>query len=153
MCPSAICIVSSFFLKATTSCRASPRLKDADIPSDQVSALYAELVLGMRKLFHTCKLVHADLSEYNILYHLSHLYIIDVSQSVEQDHPAAFDFLRSDIKNVEDFFGRMGVSVMLGVRRCFEFVTREQVCEEGEGEESALERCVPVGLKAWYTLA
>lgn len=76
----------------------------------------------MRKMFHQCKLVHADLSEYNILYHEGHLWIIDVSQSVEHDHPSAFDFLRNDIKNVEEFFGRLGVRC-LGVRRCFEFIT------------------------------
>ncbi|KII90606.1 hypothetical protein PLICRDRAFT_136943 [Plicaturopsis crispa FD-325 SS-3] len=103
---------------------ASPRLKDAEIPTSEYPALYEELLLNMRKMYHQCKLVHADLSEYNILYHNAHLYIIDVSQSVEHDHPAAFDFLRSDIKNVEDYFGRMGVRG-LGLRRCFEFVTTE----------------------------
>lgn len=136
--------------------RASPRLKDADIPTAAFPALYSELVLTIRKLFHECKLVHADLSEYNILYHMEppssheytaraasaipteqtgtettsfvetethgHLYIIDVSQSVEQDHPHAFDFLRSDLRNVEDFFSKRGVRC-LGLRRAFEFVT------------------------------
>jgi RIO kinase 1 len=108
-------------------CRASPRLKDAEINDQSVYAsLYSELVLNIRKLFHQCKLVHADLSEYNILYHEGHLFIIDVSQSVEQDHPSAFDFLRSDIKNVEDFFAKMGVHC-LGLRRCFEFIVKEKL--------------------------
>lgn len=109
--------------------RASPRLKDATLPSDVLDSLYAELVLIIRRLFQHCKLVHADLSEYNILYHQNHLYIIDVSQSVEHDHPSAFDFLRNDIKNVEEFFGRLGVRC-LGLRRCFEFVTRESLILE-----------------------
>jgi RIO kinase 1 len=91
-----------------------------------LDSLYTEIVLIVRRLFRRCKLVHADLSEYNILYHQEHLYIIDVSQSVEHDHPSAFDFLRNDIKNVEDFFGRLGVRC-LGLRRCFEFVTRERL--------------------------
>jgi len=82
-------------------------------------------------MYHECKLVHADLSEYNILYHDSHLYIIDVSQSVENDHPHAFDFLRNDVKNAEEYFVRRGVAT-LGLRRCFEFVTRETF--EGVGE-------------------
>ena len=108
-------------------CRASPRLKDAEINDQSVyTSLYSELVLNIRKLFHQCKLVHADLSEYNILYHEGHLFIIDVSQSVEQDHPSAFDFLRSDIKNVEDFFAKMGVHC-LGLRRCFEFIVKEKL--------------------------
>jgi RIO kinase 1 len=86
----------------------------------------------MRTLFHSCKLVHADLSEYNILYHNSELYIIDVSQSVEHDHPSAFDFLRNDVKNVEEFWGRMGVKT-LGIRRCFDFITRE--VSDGDAHE------------------
>ena len=100
--------------------------------------LYAELVLIIRRMFHICKLVHADLSEYNILYHNGHLWIIDVSQSVEHDHPFAFDFLRSDIKNVEEFFGRLGVKC-LGLRRCFEFITKRKVTDvEAESDEDAL---------------
>lgn len=94
-------------------------------------ALYEELVMVVRQMFHVCKLVHADLSEYNIMYHEEHLWIIDVSQSVEHDHPSAFDFLRNDIKNVEDFFGRLGVAC-LGLRRFFEFVTKEKLSEEND---------------------
>lgn len=59
-----------------------------------------------------CRLVHADLSEYNILYHKGELYIIDVSQSVEHDHPHALEFLRSDCLNITDFFGKRGVPTM-----------------------------------------
>jgi RIO kinase 1 len=117
-----------------TSCRASPRLKDAEIPSSSCESLYTELVLTIRKMYHRCKLVHGDLSEYNILYHDEHLYIIDVSQSVEHDHPSAFDFLRNDIKNAEEFFGRLGVKG-LGLRRCFEFVTKECVADARDEEE------------------
>src|ERR1700722_1484806 len=116
--------------------RASPRLKDAQIPSSSCESLYAELVLTIRKIYHQCKLVHADLSEYNILYHNSHLYIIDVSQSVEHDHPSSFDFLRNDIKNIEEYFGRLGVKC-LGLRRCFEFVTTGGT---GEDERTILGR-------------
>jgi RIO kinase 1 len=85
-------------------------------------------------MYHECKLVHADLSEYNIIYHDNHLYVIDVSQSVEHDHPHAFDFLRADIKNIEDYFGRHGVHC-LGLRRCFEFVTREKLSCNGDDDD------------------
>jgi len=94
--------------------------------------LYSQLILNVRTMYHTCHLVHADLSEYNILYHNQQLWIIDVSQSVEHDHPAAFDFLRSDLKNVEEFFGRHGVKC-LGLRKAFDFVTREKLTT---GEET-----------------
>lgn len=103
-------------------------------------------MLAVRTLFHACKLVHADLSEYNVLYHARALHVIDVSQSVEHDHPHAFDFLRADVRNVEDFFARREGVRGLGVRRCFEFVTSERVARpvgpEGkeETDEEALRR-------------
>lgn len=126
-------------------------------------------------MYHVCKLVHADLSEYNILYHQESrpppilpsasqpghdiqtetedplptagkgtLYIIDVSQSVEHDHPSAYDFLRSDLKNIQRFFEGWGVRC-LGLRRAFDFVTRDTLSttsatEYGGGEET---------LRAW----
>ena len=34
----------------------------------------------MRRMHHDCRLVHGDLSEYNMLYHEGQLYFIDVSQ-------------------------------------------------------------------------
>lgn len=89
--------------------------------------------------------MHADLSEYNILFHNGHLWIIDVSQSVEHDHPSAFDFLRNDIKNVEEFFGRLGAKC-LGLRRCFEFITKGIVSDPGVSEEDALRSWLEVDL-------
>ncbi|MDA8486959.1 hypothetical protein NNO07_28260, partial [Pseudomonas resinovorans] len=66
----------------------SPRLKDAEslISQEDWPRLYCELLSTMRLMYHRCRLVHADLSEYNILFHEGHLWIIDVSQSVEHDH-------------------------------------------------------------------
>src|ERR1700722_3649074 len=122
--------------------RPSPRLKDAEIPDTLLSPLYATVLLIVRRLYHCCKLVHADLSEYNILYHNSTLYIIDVSQSVEHDHPSAWDFLRNDLKNVEEFWGKRGAKV-LGMRRAFEFVTKEDFFSpenEREEERTVLDR-------------
>lgn len=78
----------------------SPKLKDALLQSSQPRKLYRECVEIMWKLYNKCRLVHADLSEYNILYHEQSLVIIDVSQSVEHDHPMAFEFLRKDCTNI-----------------------------------------------------
>ena len=50
------------------------------------------------------------------------LYIIDVSQSVEHDHPQALEFLRKDCSNITTFFRKSGVCVMR-VKELFEFVT------------------------------
>ncbi|KAI9741056.1 MAG: protein kinase rio1 [Cirrosporium novae-zelandiae] len=95
-----------------------PKLKDAEIVGENADtkwyALYIQLLSYMRIMFQVCKLVHADLSEYNILYHKEKLYLIDVSQSVEHDHPRSLEFLRMDIKNVSDFFRRKGVQTLSG---------------------------------------
>ena len=103
----------------------APRLKDVvfDIPDPDTRwrSLYMELLGYMRVMYQSCRLVHADLSEYNILYHKERLYIIDVSQSVEHDHPRSLEFLRMDIKNVSDFFRRKGV-ITLPERSIFHFV-------------------------------
>jgi len=47
------------------------------------------MIYIIRELFTECKLIHADLSEYNMLYYQKILYVIDVSQSIEHDHPMA----------------------------------------------------------------
>lgn len=82
----------------------SPRLKDCDINTSKARELYRDCVIIMWKIYNKCKLVHADLSEFNILLHKGQLIIIDVSQSVEHDHPHAFDFLRKDCQNISEFF-------------------------------------------------
>ncbi|EXJ82725.1 Atypical/RIO/RIO1 protein kinase [Capronia epimyces CBS 606.96] len=107
--------------------KAAPRLKDVEFtdedPVSRWRSVYIELLAYMRILLQQCKLVHADLSEYNILWHRDRPYIIDVSQSVEADHPRSLDFLRMDIKNVNDFFKRHGISV-LSDKKVFQFITK-----------------------------
>jgi RIO kinase 1 len=45
-------------------------------------------------MYNKAKLVHGDLSEYNILYYKNKIYFIDVSQSVEHDHMNALGILQ-----------------------------------------------------------
>lgn len=107
----------------------SPRLRDAKIselfpnPAEEYTSLYYQLCAYMRIMYQKCRLVHADLSEYNILYHEKKLYIIDVSQSVEHDHPHSLEFLRMDIKNCNDYFRKHGVAVF-PERTLFQLITK-----------------------------
>lgn len=100
---------------------AAPRLKDAALSPEKLRECYVEIIIAMRTLYQKCKLVHGDLSEYNILYFEGHLYVIDVSQAVDLDHPHALDFLREDIVHVSDFFRKHGVAVMT-IRELFDFI-------------------------------
>lgn len=101
----------------------APLLKNAIIKDKtRYCSIYYKLVVYMRRLFQECKLVHADLSEFNIILLDDEIYIIDVSQSVEQDHVMALEFLRRDCSNVNDYFKKNEVAT-LSTRELFDFVT------------------------------
>jgi RIO kinase 1 len=122
----------------------APRLKDASLSPERLSVVYVQVCCLMRRMYCRAKLVHGDLSEYNILYHQGQAVIIDVSQSVEDDHPLALDFLRRDCLNINEFFSRGGVSPVLGVRELFEFVTHVEASQDRSGacedDEKMLQR-------------
>jgi RIO kinase 1 len=121
---------------------AAPRLRDVELHGDDVDeqwrVLYIEMLGLMRRMYQSCKLVHADLSEYNVLYHQKKLFIIDVSQSVEHDHPRSLEFLRMDIKNVSDFFRRKNVDV-LSEQTVFGFITSHKEPVQDPALTEALE--------------
>ncbi|MHA1339895.1 MAG: serine protein kinase RIO [Promethearchaeota archaeon] len=78
----------------------------------EVEDPYKELEISLKfieDLYKKAKLVHGDLSEFNILYHQNEQYLIDVSQSISIMHPKALYFLSRDIKNIIDFYLRIGI--------------------------------------------
>ena len=81
-------------------------VKDFKNPNDELSVTLQYLA----EMYTKAKLVHADLSEYNILYHKNTQYIIDVSQAVSRSHPKAKQYLARDIKNIINFYTNIGVS-------------------------------------------
>ncbi|XP_033737507.1 serine/threonine-protein kinase RIO1-like [Pecten maximus] len=107
----------------------APLLKDCDISDSKARELYLQCIHMVRTLYHTCKLIHADLSEFNMLYHEGNVYVIDVSQSVEHDHPHALEFLRKDCTNITDFFRKKGVCT-LTMKELFDFVTDVTITDD-----------------------
>ena len=104
---------------------ASPRLRDYPYRDrDEIYYFYYNMIADIRLLYQVCQLVHADLSEYNTLVHKGQLYFIDVSQSVQPEHPMSLDFLRMDIKNVNFYFEKMGIDIF-SERLIFQFVISE----------------------------
>jgi RIO kinase 1 len=108
---------------------AAPRLKDAGLCEDENMRAYFNVLKLMRKMLQDCKMVHGDLSEYNMLYYKDEIFIIDVSQSVELDHPMALDFLRRDCVNINDYFDKQNVQV-LTIEKTFDFITDNNIPEE-----------------------
>ncbi|KAL3869725.1 hypothetical protein ACJMK2_042374 [Sinanodonta woodiana] len=107
----------------------APLLKDSEISESKARELYLQCVNILRSLYHECHLIHADLSEFNLLYHEGQVYVIDVSQSVEHDHPQALEFLRNDCSNITDYFCKKGVST-LSIKELFDFVTDITITKE-----------------------
>jgi len=64
------------------------------------------------------------------------VYIIDVSQSVEHDHPHASELLRKDCFNVNAFFSKARLQPM-STRQLYDFVVDEHM-ETDEDEEARL---------------
>jgi RIO kinase 1 len=121
----------------------APRLKDVEFEDEEATQRWRETYLTtlgyMRRMYQECKLVHADLSEYNMLWHEDKPQLIDVSQSVEHDHPRSLEFLRLDIKNVTDFFKKKGVDTF-SERTAYEFITNPEGSSELADMTKILER-------------
>lgn len=106
----------------------APRLKDAPMTIEEAPGLYNQCVRILRTMYQECHLVHADFSEYNLLLDKGQIVVIDVSQSVEHDHPRALDFLRHDCGNLLAFFRPLQVQT-LTLRRLFDFITDPHITD------------------------
>jgi len=121
---------------------AAPRLRDVPVEVLErefcggVEELFLRVVAAVKILYAKAGLVHADLSEFNILLNLNFFskektltkrgseensftkrgteeaaepVIIDMGQSVLLEHPNADAFLRRDVKNIVAFFNKLGL--------------------------------------------
>ncbi|MBN2733627.1 MAG: serine protein kinase RIO [Methanomicrobiaceae archaeon] len=86
--------------------KAYPQLRQAAIEKKEGTRLYHAILADMKTLFNEANLVHADLSEFNILYDGEKHIIIDMGQAVTPEHPGAIKFLVRDLKNINRFFSR-----------------------------------------------
>ncbi len=88
----------------------APSLKEQ--PPDNPEKVYKIIVTYIKRLYKKAKIVHGDLSEYNIMMWKGKPVIFDVSQSVSIQHPMADYMLRRDLENVNRFFKRLDVDVI-----------------------------------------
>ncbi|ELP89768.1 serine/threonine protein kinase RIO1, putative [Entamoeba invadens IP1] len=107
---------------------AAPRLKDAPLNDDEKNEAYRQTVCDMHRMYNKCNMVHADLSEYNLLWWKGLVYVIDVGQAIELSHPSANDFLRMDCVNISNFYNKIGVHT-LSPKDLFDLVTNPSIKE------------------------
>jgi len=90
-----------------------PQLKDVKLSTQEATHILEKIIGYMNLLYTKAKLVHADLSEYNILVDMDTMepVIIDMGQSVLTSHFNAQTYLRRDVANIARFFGKLNVPV------------------------------------------
>ncbi len=77
----------------------------------EAKEIYKQLVANLHKLIYKAKLIHADLSEYNLIFSNKKLYLIDFGQTGSVKLPNAKEFVNRDIKNMIKFFGKFKLNV------------------------------------------
>ncbi|HEY7590796.1 MAG TPA: RIO1 family regulatory kinase/ATPase, partial [Candidatus Limnocylindrales bacterium] len=90
--------------------QAAPRLVAARLSRDELAGAWRQLVDNLVRLARA-RVVHADLSVYNLLWWQGRLIVIDFPQAVDAvTNATALDLLHRDVVNVATWFGRHGVT-------------------------------------------
>lgn len=95
------------------------KLKD-EHPKDN-KIFFNKIIENVRKLY-TSGLVHADLSQFNILNYDENPVFIDFSQCTSIKDPNAEEYLERDVKNICTFFRKLGLDenmdgILNGIRK------------------------------------
>ena len=98
----------------------APLLKETAL--NDPKKVFRLLLTYLKRLYQKADLVHADLSEYNIMIWKGKPVIFDVAQSVLTKHPMADRFLRRDLENLHKYFKKKD-SDIYSVDEMYERVT------------------------------
>ena len=73
---------------------------------------YQQVIEQMTMLYQKAKLVHADLSEYNIFKTNLGIMLFDFGSAIDIQHPNSKQFLLRDVMNINRFFEKRGIEVL-----------------------------------------
>ena len=73
---------------------------------------YQQVIEQMRILYQKAKLVHADLSEYNIFKTNLGIMLFDFGSAIDIQQPNSKQFLFRDVSNINRFFEKRGIEVL-----------------------------------------
>jgi RIO kinase 1 len=94
------------FIGDSESAVPAPLMKNVEVPNPVKT--FNQIIRIIELGYASAGLVHADLSEYNILWTDRPIFI-DVSQAVLKTHENASRYLYRDIQNISNFFSKLGV--------------------------------------------
>ena len=76
-----------------------------ELDHEELLKIYNQVIEENNKMVCKARLIHGDLSEYNIMIKPDlDIVIIDVGQAVPPEHPNALEFLERDVRNITRFF-------------------------------------------------
>ena len=107
--PKAICFIKNVLVMEYigTNDKPAPLLKDVKLENPR--EIFDTIIEFVSKMYKKAKLVHADLSAFNILMHDNQPYFIDLGQALLLEHPRSDEFLRRDIHNIVSYFSKFGI--------------------------------------------
>lgn len=88
--------------------QAAKTLKELKLASEEIPKIYKQVIDNVALMVFQAGLVHADVSEYNLLYWKGKVYFIDIGQGVLLSHPKAREFFDRDARNIARYFTKIG---------------------------------------------
>ena len=85
-----------------------PRMKD--LPPRAPKRVFGKLLEHVKSLYHEAKLIHTDLSEYNVLLTPEPV-LIDFSLATDIRNPKSDELLMRDLSNLVGYFRRFGLKL------------------------------------------
>ena len=86
----------------------APKLRETTPERKQLVEYRNQIAEFIAKLY-LAGLVHADLSEYNILVQKGKMVVIDFGQALLLSHPRAKEYFERDVKNMANYFTKAGM--------------------------------------------
>lgn len=109
--PTPIKIIGNVLLMEFIGGRDGPAPLLRETPLDHPAKVYDKIAESVRLLYQKAQLVHGDLSEYNIMMDGLEPVLIDFAQAVTVEHEMAHVFLERDLVQLNQYFGKIGVTV------------------------------------------
>jgi RIO kinase 1 len=109
-CPKPIIVHENILVMSFIGENFTPAPRLIDVKINNPNKIYKQVVRNMKKLV-MARLIHSDLSAFNILLHNNKPYFIDLSQAVTFAHPLALNFLERDCNNINNYFRKLGVEI------------------------------------------
>lgn len=85
----------------------APMLKDVLVENPK--EIFNTIINYILLMYKKGKIVHSDLSAFNILYYRKKPYLIDLGQGVLLEHPCSLEFLKRDIDNMVRYFKKYNI--------------------------------------------